>query len=664
MNIDYQALLDAVRAQKGVTRPDGYVRQRLGMKHPSEWTLVKQGKRKLQDRYQKSMDEMLTELGLNGHAAAPDGLEDSIAMTPLSPTPETEVEPEPEVLATEPEVEPQREVLATEPEAGPEIRIAPAAPTDGDDEVDVDALIEHARGWVGQHDVEPPANAVIAEIRYLGRQQAPALVREAFLDSFASRWWSDLRAKDRDRKMSALATTWREEHAIGMQDGLAEERARELAEQPPPKTVEEVRAERRGELWPAVRPLAEAPDLLERAVAFVHRSGVVHEEDTIKLVYLSCTSRVTSRPVNPLIAGASGGGKSHVSQRVLDTMPPEDVHMLTTASALSLVYDDPADEDSLKHSIIALFEATPLQGDDHSTFALCVRTLMSEGRIIHKTVSVTPEGGKFSETIIKNGPVAMIITTTAHDIHAENETRMTRIAIHEDPEQTRAVLRLLGKAATGVSADVDQAELEQWRNLQRWIAAGPKDVIIPYANQLVEAIPPLAVRFRRDASAVLSLVKAHALLYQAQRHRCPDGRVVATVDDYRAVHSIGARIMEESAGKRPPERVVTVVQHVQSKLAETATAHQDQPKPRRRPVGSRRTVPHREGDVYVASYRSLGEELGLDRKAAEHAIRRALDDGYIVNHETRPRQPMRLTTGTRTLADIVTLMLPDPDTLQ
>jgi hypothetical protein len=526
-----------------------------------------------------------------------------------------------------------------------------------DDRVDVTGLIEHIRAWADCYQTEPPAEAVLAEIQHLVRNWATAMVQEAFISAFLDRWWSALRAKDKDRKVTMLNRTWKQEAKEHAEDIERED----LAKMPPiiVPDLDEVRAALREELWPAVQEMAMRPDLLSHVVQHAHQLGVVGEEDVIKLVYLAGTSRVTVRPVCPLISGASGGGKSFVSQQTLRLLPPEDVVIMTTGSALSLVYDE---DQSLEHKVLCVYEATQLQADDNSVFALSLRTLLSEGRIVHKTVVTAPDGTRRTETIIKEGPVSLVITTTSHDIHAENETRMTRIQVHEDAEQTRAVMRRLGHLASGAEHESADAELGVWHDFQRWIGAGPRSVVVPFAARLTENIPPVAVRFRRDVSAVLALIKAHALIHQAQRETTESGAVVATMDDYRAVMPIGARLMEESAGKRPPERVVAVVQHVQQALA-TQEAARPPAKPGRRPVTSRRITPHRDGDVYVASIRSLGEELGLDRKSAEHAIRRALDDNFIVNMEPVRGRPMRLVMGTRTLADVSVVMLPDPDTL-
>ncbi len=40
-------------------------------------------------------------------------------------------------------------------------------------------------------------------------------------------------------------------------------------------------------------------------------------------------------------------------------------------------------------------------------------------------------------------------------------------------------------------------------------------------------VPPIAVRLRRDFRQILNLIRAHALLCQAQRQRDDKGRIVS-----------------------------------------------------------------------------------------------------------------------------------------
>ena len=184
----------------------------------------------------------------------------------------------------------------------------------------------------------------------------------------------------------------------------------------------------RDALWPKVRELAQAPDLMDRVVRQVQSMGVVNEREFIELIYIAATSRVLDHPMNALVKGASSGGKSFTTTHTLELIGPDFVNHLTSSSALSLVYDDRP----LAHTVLVIYEANQLQSDENSMFAMLVRTLISEGRIVHQTTVEDPDSptGRRVERIEREGPISLIITTTG-ELHAENETRMLSFQISE-----------------------------------------------------------------------------------------------------------------------------------------------------------------------------------------------------------------------------------------
>jgi hypothetical protein len=105
-----------------------------------------------------------------------------------------------------------------------------------------------------------------------------------------------------------------------------------------------------------------------------------------------------------------------------------------------------------------------------------------------------------SEKITKSGPTGLIVTTTATGLDAELETRMLSLGVTDTPEQTRAVFRSL--ARNDNSSDAVALDYERWHRLQRWLAAGQRNVIIPFAEQLADRVLALAVRQRSRRDVV------------------------------------------------------------------------------------------------------------------------------------------------------------------
>ena len=87
--------------------------------------------------------------------------------------------------------------------------------------------------------------------------------------------------------------------------------------------------------------------------------GVVNERELIKLIYLAAIRRILDQPINPLVKGASGGGKSFTTTCTLKLIGPDFVSYLTSSSALSMVYDDRP----LAHTVLVVYEANQLQAD-------------------------------------------------------------------------------------------------------------------------------------------------------------------------------------------------------------------------------------------------------------------------------------------------------------
>ena len=209
---------------------------------------------------------------------------------------------------------------------------------------------------------------------------ASAMARDKIVSAIIAAFGDQLGGK------RALVNTWGK-----LARQCAAERAQSAREKPAskthaPLTFAEKQAQRDA-LWPNVRELAEAPDLIDRVVKQVQAMGVVNERELITLIYIAATSRVMANPLNPLIKGASSAGKSFTTMQTLRLMPLECVNYLTTSSALALVYD----ERPLAHTVLYINESNQIQSDEHSTYSYLLRSLMSEGRIVHQTTVEDPE---------------------------------------------------------------------------------------------------------------------------------------------------------------------------------------------------------------------------------------------------------------------------------
>jgi hypothetical protein len=508
--------------------------------------------------------------------------------------------------------------------------------------VDDDELLQRAvrqiNDWKSAHN-QPSLTSVQKLFHELICDGGSKMLRDKVVDAIIDAFGTELGGK------RALIGTWSQ-----IEKDVVAERAQAAREglECPPLTAAQ-KAVLREALLPKVRELAQAPDLVERVVRQVQSLGVVNELELITLIYVAATSRVLDQPINPLVKGASSGGKSYTTKHVLGLFPPESVNYLTSSSELALVYDD----QPLAHTVLFVHEANQLQADENSMFSMLLRTLISEGRIVHQTTMEDHDSqtGRRVERIVREGPIALIITTTG-ELHAENETRMLSVHVSESQEQTRAVIESIAARAAGT--DEGAADLAVWHDFQRWIALGPTDAVVPFAQQLAAKIPPSMVRFRRDVGSLFNFIKASAILHQAQRQVDDKGRVIATLADYKVAHSIFSKVLAETSGQRVTENVRVVVDLIAQRAAEPAA----------KPSGRRfaRAAGSAASSEVVLSSEQIGTQTGIGKSAAHRAIRSAIDLGFLVNNETRPRKPYRLVVRQH-INDAAATLLPHPDTL-
>jgi hypothetical protein len=260
---------------------------------------------------------------------------------------------------------------------------------------------------------------------------------------------------------------------------------------------------------------------------------------------------------------------------------------------------------------------------------------MSEGRLEYHTVQKV---GNVMETIVivKDGPVAFLVTTTKNQLHPENETRMLSLEIDDSEAQTRAVLAKVAEVE-GLGATTDVVDFEPWHDFQRWLAIGTTEVVVPYAVALAAAVPPRSVRLRRDLGQVLRAIMAHALLHRDHRDRDERGRIVANLDhDYAVVRDLMHGLLQETSEVKIKETTL-----------ETITAVNEV------------TIDMSPEDG--ATCQAVARVLKLDRSAAHRRLRVAQDDGYVVNLETRRGRAGRYRTTDQKVESET--MLPSPETL-
>ena len=316
-------------------------------------------------------------------------------------------------------------------------------------------------------------------------------------------------------------------------------------------------AERAAAAWEGCKELATLPNILDEFEKTLRRCfGVVGEGVLVRLLFLAMVTRLFKNIVSVVVTGPSAVGKSHSVTQVLKFFLEENFIRLTATSEKTLAYK----KDNFSHRMFVLFEAAGLEHNDFAAYLM--RTLLSEGEIIYEFVNFD---GQDSETVQvhKEGPTGLITTTTSVSLYHENETRMVMVPADDSSGQTKNVLEA---QADGEDEDEEDEEpdLSSWHDFQRWLESGEKEVWVPYSKALARMIDPVAIRLRRDFPALLSLVRANALLHRETRPRDKKGRIVATFADYLEVKGLFDPLLSAMNEIAVPEGVREVVEAVKA----------------------------------------------------------------------------------------------------
>ncbi|CAG7856536.1 hypothetical protein MCAMS1_01058 [biofilm metagenome] len=274
--------------------------------------------------------------------------------------------------------------------------------------------------------------------------------------------------------------------------------------QPKPKEIVMPEADREAALaW------LRSPELMAQIVADFAAIGLIGEDTNKLMAYLAAVSRKLDNPLAVLVQSSSAAGKSALMDAVLAFVPDEDKVKYSAMTGQSLYY---MGETNLKHKILAISEE---EGASRASYAL--KLLQSEGELLMASTAKDPNTGNLITQAYKvEGPVMLLLTTTAIDIDEELLNRCTVLSVDEGREQTEAIHRQQRQRRTlqGLQAKQEKQRLTALhQNAQRLLK--PLAVVNPYADQLTFLSDK--TRTRRDHEKYLTLIDTIALLHQCQR---------------------------------------------------------------------------------------------------------------------------------------------------
>ena len=326
--------------------------------------------------------------------------------------------------------------------------------------------------------------------------------------------------------------------------------AKALQPEPVPEMPEVERA--------AALELLKSPDLIARILADFKACGLVGE-NTNKLVgYLAAISRKLSQPLGIVIQSSSAAGKTRLMDAVLAFVPEADKVKYSAMTGQSLYYMGAT---NLKHKVLAIVEE---EGASRASYAL--KLLQSEGELTIASTGKDPVSGNLTtQAYTVEGPVALLLTTTARDLDEELMNRCLVLSVDEGRSQTRAIHQLQRDKRTldGLMAKHHKDTLIRLhQNAQQLLK--PLDVLNPYAQFLT--FPDQTTRLRRDHEKYLTLIDTIAYLHQHQRtvktarhsaSPAQDGAILeyieATLSDIELANRIAHDVLGRSLDELPPQ---------------------------------------------------------------------------------------------------------------
>ena len=299
--------------------------------------------------------------------------------------------------------------------------------------------------------------------------------------------------------------------------------------------------------------LLQNPDILAQITRDAHGCGIVGEDGNLVTAYLACISRKLEKPLAILIQSTSAAGKSALMDAVLAFVPEEEQVAYAAMTGQALFY---LGETALKRKVLAIAEE---EGARDAGYAL--KLLQSQGNLSIASTGKDPVSGKLITQEYKvEGPMALMMTTTAIDLDEELKNRCLVLTVNEGQAQTRAIheRQRFEETLEGLLARKTKSNiLAKHQNAQRLLR--PLAVVNPYAQHLTFLSDK--TRMRRDHRKYLGLIRAIALLHQHQRPirsaAGPNGEpieyVEATLADIEAAGNLANDVLGRTLDELAPQ---------------------------------------------------------------------------------------------------------------
>ena len=408
----------------------------------------------------------------------------------------------------------------------------------------------------------------------------------------------------------------------------------------------------------------QSPDLLSRITADLTRCGLVGEPTNGLVAYLAGLSRKLPTPLAVLVQSTSAAGKSALQEACLAFIPEHERIKYSAVTGQSLFY---VGETDLAHKVLAIAEN---EGALSAAYAL--KLLQSEGELTIASTAKDPQTGQLAtRTYRVQGPVMLLLTTTAAEPDEELLNRCLVLAVNESRDQTQAIHAAQRHRRTLEGHWVQherEALLQLHRNAQRLLE--PIPIVNPFAARLT--FVDGATRTRRDHEKYLTLIDTITLLHQhqrpkktAQRRGSPGASVATqtltyievTLDDIDTANRLAHEVLGRTLDELPPQtrRLLRLIQSWVDEQTRTQQIPRRAFRFRRRELRAALHWGDTQLKVHLARLVDL-EYLQVHRAPGQSFVYELLYDGPAQHPEDQP-----YLSG---LIDVATLRAEISDTVQ
>jgi DNA primase len=267
--------------------------------------------------------------------------------------------------------------------------------------------------------------------------------------------------------------------------------------------------------------LAKDSNLIKIISQKLMQTGIIGEVENKTFLYIIAASHIQENPLNALVQGSSGSGKTNLLKGIYKTMPEESKKIYSRCSE-KMLYNVP--KYYFKNKLVC-FEDVDGLGEE-AQYAW--RELVSNGQLTSGVSYKDDKGNIGIKELAVYGPITSIACTTKGAIYADNMSRLFLIAIDESKVQTHKINDYQAREAAGLINKTDQQKaIQQLQNFARLLQA--YKVYNPFAIQL--KLPEGIQDERRLYKLYLHFIEIITVLHQYQRLQTIDKKLITTVQD-------------------------------------------------------------------------------------------------------------------------------------